>query len=277
MDFASFIGIVSGLTLILSAIGMSGGMDNFVNIPGLMIVLGGTAAATLTTFQMRDVVSSFRAAAFVFSEEKKDPNDTVATMVELCKLSRRQGRKSLSMLDTDSEFLKKAANLIADWTKEELMRDTLNIEIESLKQRHIIVQDVFRKMALYAPSFGMIGTLIGLIQMLSQLSNPETIGPAMAIALLTTFYGMFLSTLIFNPIAGKLKQRTIAEVINLEIVFEGAISIMQNNNPLLVYEKLSSYIPASLRRPLQQKMVSGHLQADEGSIQKTLSIAKASR
>jgi chemotaxis protein MotA len=181
---------------------------------------------------------------------------------------------SLSKLDTDSDFLKKAANLIADGTKEELMRDTLNIEIESMKQRHFIIQDVFKKMALYSPSFGMLGTLIGLIQMLSELSNPETVGPAMAVALLTTFYGMVLATLLFNPIAGKLKQRTLVEVINLEIIFEGAISILQDNNPILVYEKLSSYVPNSLRRPMKQKVISNKYQADSGTLQKTLSIAK---
>ena len=217
MDFASFIGIVSGLFLIISAIVMGGGIDSFINLPGLMIVLGGTIAATLITFQMKDVISSIRAAIFVFSEQKKDSNDMVAIMVELCALTRRQGLMSLSKLDTDSDFLKKAANLIADGTKEELMRDTLNIEIESMKQRHFIIQDVFKKMALYSPSFGMLGTLIGLIQMLSELSNPETVGPAMAVALLTTFYGMVLATLLFNPIAGKLIQRTLVEVINLEI------------------------------------------------------------
>ncbi len=274
MDFASFIGIISGLFLLVSAIGMGGGMDSFVNVPGLMIVVGGTIAATLTTFQMKDVFASYRAAVFVFSEEKRDPNDMVATMVELCTLTRRQGIKSLSKLDTELDFLKKATNLIADGTKEELMRDTLNIEIESMKQRHFIVQDVFKKMAVYAPSFGMMGTLIGLIQMLSNLSNPETVGPAMAVALLTTFYGMTLSTLIFNPIAGKLKQRTMVEVINLEIIFEGAISILHDNNPLLVYEKLSSYIPASLRRPLKRRMITNQLEVKGKSLRKTLSIAK---
>ena len=118
--------------------------------------------------------------------------------------------------------------------------------------RHFVVQDVFRKMAMYAPSFGMLGTLIGLIQMLSLLASPDSLGPAMAIALLTTFYGTLLSTVIFLPIAGKLRSRTLAEVMNLEIIFEGAISILQDNNPLSVYEKLSSFIPAKKRKPLKK-------------------------
>ena len=255
MDFASLIGIISGISLIITAISMGSGFDIFYNGPGLMIVLGGTIASTLITFQMKDVISAFQAALFVFSENKKDPNDMVFTMVDLSTLTRRQGILSLSRLEVESSFLKKVCNLIADGTKEELMRDTLNIEIESMKQRHFIIQDVFKKMALYAPAFGMLGTLIGLIQMLTQLSNPETVGPSMAVALLTTFYGMLLSTMLLNPIAGKLRARTMLEVINLEIIFEGAISILQNNNPLLVYEKLSSYVPEKLRRPMKQKVL----------------------
>lgn len=249
MDAASLIGIISGLSLIIGAIFLGGDFQNFINVQGMMIVLGGTLAATLITFQFKDVIAAVVAAFFVFSEKKLDPNDMVETMIELCTISRRQGLIALSRLEIEDDLLRKACNLIADGSKEDLIRDTLNIEIESMKQRHYVVQDVFRKMALYAPSFGMMGTLIGLIQMLRQLSNPETIGPSMAVALLTTFYGMFLATLIFLPIAGKLKDRTLVEVINLEIIFEGAISILEDNNPVFVYEKLSSYIPAKKRRP----------------------------
>ena len=249
MDAASLFGALSGILLIIGAIFLGGDLQSFLNIPGLMIVLGGTIAATLITFQLKDVVTAFKAAAFVFSEKKTDPNDMVETMIELCTISRRQGLIALSRMDFEDDLLKKACNLIADGSKEDLIRDTLNIEIESMKQRHFIIQDIFRKMAMYAPSFGMMGTLIGLVQMLRQLSNPETIGPSMAVALLTTFYGMLLSTLFFLPIAGKLKDRTLVEVINLEIIFEGAISILEDNNPIFVYEKLSSFIPAKKRRP----------------------------
>ena len=116
--------------------------------------------------------------------------------------------------------------------------------------RHFVVQDVFRKMGVYSPAFGMLGTLIGLVQMLSQMQDPSSIGPAMAVALLTTFYGSLLSTVFFLPVAGKLKARTVMQVIDLEIIFEGAISILENNNPILVYERLSSFIPPRVRKPL---------------------------
>ena len=254
MDSASFTGIVSGIALIIGAILIGGDIHNFWNLPGIMIVFGGTVAATLITFQLKDVLRAFRAAAFVFREKKRDPNDMVETMVELCTLTRRQGLIAIGKVEFQEQngFLRKACNLIADGSKEHNIRDTLNIEIESLKQRHMIIQDIFRKMAMYSPAFGMLGTLIGLIQMLSQLSNPETIGPAMAVALLTTFYGVLFSTLLFLPIAGKLKDRTLNEVIMLETIFEGAISILSDNNPLSLYDKLSAFIPESQRRPLQR-------------------------
>ena len=142
--------------------------------------------------------------------------------------------------------------MIADAADEETLRSAMRTEIDSMQMRHFIVQDVFKKMAMYAPSFGMLGTLIGLIQMLSLLANPETLGPAMAVALLTTFYGSLLSTVIFLPIAGKLRSRTMLEVMNFEIIFQGAVSILQDNNPLSVYEKLSSFVPAKNRKPMQQ-------------------------
>jgi chemotaxis protein MotA len=216
----------------------------------MMIVMGGTTATTLLTFQFADVINAFRAAFYVFSQGKEDPNQMVATMIRLCHISRRQGILELGEVRTKSRFLKKACDLIADGSSESVIRSALRTEIDSLKMRHYVVQDVFRKMGTYAPAFGMLGTLIGLIQMLSKMQNPSTIGPAMAVALLTTFYGSLLSTVFFLPIAGKLKARTVLEVINLEIMFEGAVSILEVNNPMIVYEKLSSYIPARLRKPL---------------------------
>ncbi|MBF0228300.1 MAG: MotA/TolQ/ExbB proton channel family protein [Desulfamplus sp.] len=250
MDIASFLGIISGFSLIISAIFIGGDIQNFINIPSMMIVGGGTVATTFLTFQFKDVYAAFRAAYFVFSKDKEEPNDAVANMISLCYISRKQGLLELGKIQTKSGFLKKACGLIADGSPEHVIRAALLTEIESLKMRHYIVQDVFRKMGLYSPAFGMLGTLIGLVQMLSKLQDPASIGPSMAIALLTTFYGSLLSTMFFLPVAGKLKARTIMEVINLEIMMEGAISILDNNNPVIVYEKLSSFIPERSRKPM---------------------------
>ena len=252
MDLASFTGIISGITLIISAIVIGGDVHNFINIQGLMIVVGGTIATTLLTFQLKDVTAAFRAAYFVFKEDCEDPNTIIAHMIKLCHISRKQGLLELSKIKTNSSFLKKACNLIADGSESEIIRSSLRTEINSLKMRHLVVQDVFRKMGIYSPTFGMIGTLIGLVQMLSRMSDPSTIGPAMAVALLTTFYGSLGSTLFFLPIAGKLKSRTIREVINYEIMLEGSLSILKSNNPIIVYEKLSSFVPARKRTPLSK-------------------------
>lgn len=243
MDFASIVGILSGISLIIAAIFLKGDLTNFFNIAGMMIVLGGTIASTLLTFQLKDVIKAFQAAFFVLYERNIDPNDMVKTMIKLSNISRRQGLIALSKIKVDNPILKKCCNLISDGAEEDVIRNSLRIEIDSLKHRHFNIQDIFIKMATFAPAFGMIGTLIGLVQMLNILDDPSSIGPAMAIALLTTFYGVLLSTLFFLPIGGKLKARTMTEVINMEIVFEGAISILQNNNPLMVFERLSSFIP----------------------------------
>ncbi len=251
MDIATILGIFSGLALIFGAILSRGDVTVFVNAPSMMIVMGGTLAATFITFPFSDVIHAFQAARHVFSQRKVDPNDVVRLIITVANLSRRQGLVALSKVRTDNAVLKKSLMLIADGAPEVLIRQTLRIEIEAMRQRHSVAQDVFRKMGSYAPAFGMLGTLIGLVQMLGTLDDPKTIGPAMAVALITTFYGSFLSSLFFLPLAGKLKSRTYLETLNLEIIFEGALSILENNNPLLIYEKLSSFIPPGIREEYQ--------------------------
>jgi len=247
MDFASLVGIISGFALILSAILLGGDFGTFINIPGMMIVFGGTISATLLTFPLKDIITAFKTAFIVFGTDKQHPEQLIQSMLQLTQLSRRKGLLALAEVKTNSPFLKRACNLIADASDEQMIRHVLRTEINSMKARHFNVQDVFKKMATYSPAFGMLGTLIGLIQMLSTLDDPDTIGPSMAVALLTTFYGSLLATVVFIPIAGKLKSRTMFEVINLEIMFEGAICILKDNNQLSVYEKLSSYLPRKQR------------------------------
>ncbi len=251
MDFASFIGILSGISLVVTAILLDGDIYTFINVPGIMIVLGGTLATTLLSFRYRDVAAAFKAAWFVFTEAEDVPNETVATMVRLSALSRREGLMRLGAVKTESRFLKKACQLIADSSEQQVILSALRTEIDSLKLRHFVVQDIFRRMGATAPAFGMIGTLIGLVQMLGRMSDSSAIGPAMAVALLTTLYGSLLSTMFFLPVAGKLKARTVAQVIILEIIFQGAVSILENNNPAMVYEKLSSYVPERHRQPFK--------------------------
>jgi len=250
MDFASLIGIISGLTLIVSAILLGGDADIFINIPGLMIVFGGTTAATLLTVQFKDVLRAFKAAFIVFTHDRINTPDMIDTMIGLSRISHRNGLLKLADVETDSHVLNRTCNLLAEAASEQIITSTLDNEIRSLVARHYSVQDVFRKMANYAPAFGMLGTLIGLIQMLGQLDDPQSVGPAMAVALLTTFYGALLSAMLFLPIAGKLKARTLNEVTNIEVIREGALGILVNDNYIHVYEQLTAYLPEKERKPI---------------------------
>lgn len=242
MDIVTLVGLAVGLSLVGGAIFIGGAVDVFVNIPGMMIVVGGTLASIMVAFPFEEVIQAFNAAFKMFVSRKTKVRDVVNIMVKVAEISRREGLVALENVQTENLVLKKSCQLIADNADPEIIRATLAIEITSMRRRHQVGQDVFKRLAALAPSFGMMGTLIGLVQMLSQLSDPKSIGPAMAVALLTTFYGSAMATLFFIPIAAKLKARTLQEQLHLEVIFEGAKSILENNNPRLVYEKLSSFL-----------------------------------
>lgn len=247
MDIVTLLGMAVGLSLIVGAIIIGGAIDVFLNIPGMMIVIGGTLAAIMVAFPFEEVIQAFQAGFKMFVQRKTKVRDVVNIMVKVAEISRREGLVALENVQTENMVLKKSCQLIADNADPEIIRTTLSIEINSMRRRHQVGQDVFKRLATLAPSFGMMGTLIGLVQMLSQLDDPKSIGPAMAVALLTTFYGSAMSTLFFIPIAAKLKARTLQEQLHLEVIFEGAKSILENNNPRLVYEKLSSFLSPSER------------------------------
>jgi len=248
MDITTFFGIIAGVALILGAILLGGSLETFINIPGFMIVMGGTLAAISINYPLNEIIQSHFAAYKIFALRRHREIDVVNTMVKIADISRREGLLALENIKTENKFLKKACQLIADNADPLMIREMLAIEIASLRGRHHIVQDVFKRMGAYAPAFGMIGTLIGLVQMLAALDDPTAIGPAMALALLTTFYGAMLAYLFFLPMAGKLRSRSQEEILHLCIIFEGAKCILENNNPRLVYEKLSSFVPPKERR-----------------------------
>lgn len=248
MDIATLLGLIVGLALVTGAIMLGSSILQFVDVPSMMIVFGGSLAAISVAFPFEEVIQAFYAGVKIFASRKVRPREVVDIMVKVAEISRREGLLALENIQTENAVLKKSCQLIADNADPGLIRDTLRIEIGAMKRRHKIGQDVFRGLANYAPAFGMIGTLIGLIQMLGHLDDPKALGPGMAVALITTFYGSMLSNLFFMPIAGKLNARTQQEILNLEIIFEGAKSILENNNPRLVYEKLSSFIAPSERK-----------------------------
>ncbi|MGL1863741.1 MAG: MotA/TolQ/ExbB proton channel family protein [Pseudodesulfovibrio sp.] len=247
MDIVTLLGLAVGLSLVMGAIIIGGAVDVFINIPGMMIVVGGTMASIMVAFPFEEIIQAFNAAFKMFVQRKTKVRDVVNIMVKVAEISRREGLVALENVQTENMVLKKSCQLIADNADPDIIRTTLSIEISSMRRRHQVGQDVFKRLAGLAPAFGMMGTLIGLVQMLSQLSDPKAIGPAMAVALLTTFYGSAMATLIFIPIGAKLRARTLQEQLHLEVIFEGAKSILENNNPRLVYEKLSSFLAPNER------------------------------
>ncbi len=247
MDIATLSGVLIGFSLVLGAIFIGPDPGNFIDIPSLMIVVGGVSASIFICFPAEEVIQAMRAGAKAFFTKKTKPAEVVDTMVKVAEISRREGLLALERVQTENAILKKATQLIADSADPNLIRETVSIEITSMKRRHYISIAVFQKLGSLGPAFGMVGTLIGLVQMLANMDDPANLGPAMAVALLTTFYGSVIANLIFIPLGDKLKARSMQEQLVLYIIFEGAKCILENNNPKLVYDKLSSFLPPKER------------------------------
>lgn len=256
MDIGSLTGIVLGMVLVIGSIMASGSLMAFVDIPSIMIVLGGTIAATLINFNLDQVVGSVRVASKAFLQSEHDnPKEVIDNIVRFAEKARREGLLALEAeAETlDDEFMKKGVELIVDGTDAELVREILETELSFLEERHRIGASLFDTMGALAPAFGMIGTLIGLVLMLGSLDDPDAIGPGMATALITTFYGSMLANLFFIPIAGKLKLRSADEVLNKQLAIEGILSIQAGENPRIVAEKMKAFLSPSSRKEFEKK------------------------
>jgi len=257
VDVATIVGIVSGLSFIFIAMLLGGSpITTFIHIPSMMITFGGTLAATLINYplnEMRGVLSTVRHA---FAFEDRTPTSMIEMLVTYATKARREG---ILTLETELEsvtdpFLIRGVRLAIDGTAPELIKDILTTELAYVESRHALGQGIFTMMGTYAPAFGMIGTLIGLISMLRSLEDPSQIGQGMAMALITTFYGVFMANLIFLPIAGKLRSRTQSEVLMKEVVIEGILSIQSGDNPRIVEQKLKAFIAPSLREEVKSSI-----------------------
>ena len=247
MDLATIIGLVSAFGLILVSIGS--GIGAFVDGPSAMIVIGGTIGATLIHYRFEHMKTALAVVKQAFLYKPLSVADLTKKMVEYAQQARREGILVLEAAAQDAQepFLKRALQLAVDGHEVAAIETILGTEVDNLKERHRVGAEIFTSMGGYAPALGMIGTLVGLVLMLQQMDDPSMIGPSMAVALLTTFYGAILSNLIFNPIAGKLKSRSAEEILYKELVTEGIISISQGDNPRIVEQKLTSFLNPRLR------------------------------
>lgn len=242
MDLATIIGLVGGTTLIVVAVLSGGSALAFINLAGLLIVVGGTFASCFIKFSMRDVINSIKVVMKAFKVKLQPPEDIIQEMVGFARVAKKDGLIALEKVEPADEFACKALRYLADGYEEELIRDMLNRDIRQTIQRHTVGQGVFKGMGESAPAFGMIGTLIGLVQMLSNMSDPKQIGPAMAVALLTTLYGALLANLVFLPLADKLALRSQQEQVNRDIIVEAAIGINRASSPTILEEALKVYL-----------------------------------
>ncbi|MFB0516436.1 MAG: motility protein A [Candidatus Neomarinimicrobiota bacterium] len=244
MDIATIAGILAGFGLIVGTIVMGGGSSTFVHIPSFMIVFGGSSAATLVNFPMEKVIATFKVAAKAFRKEENKEVETVQRFSELSRLARRDGILALDrqLQEIDDPFMKVGLEMAVDGTEPDTILDIMETEITSLIERHKTGQGIFTSLGTYAPAFGMIGTLIGLVKMLGSLDDPSSIGPSMAIALITTFYGAVLGNLVYLPMAGKLKTKSTSEIMYKRMIIEGVMSIQRGVHPKNIERKLMNFI-----------------------------------
>ncbi|MDD3765733.1 MAG: MotA/TolQ/ExbB proton channel family protein [Eubacteriales bacterium] len=255
MKRTAYVGFIIGMVFTIYGIFNGGSMMNFYDVPSLYIVFGGTLGAVIMGSSPGSIKNFFKVLKIAFSARKEDGTEVITKIIELSLVARRDG---LLALENESEaltdeFFKKGVQLAVDGMASEVIRDVMYAEIDAMEQRHKDNRSLFDLGANIAPAFGMIGTLIGLINMLQHLTSPEDIGPQMSIALVTTFYGSMLSNLFFIPISKKLKAKTDEEIKIREIIIEGVISIQSGENTRFTEQKLISYLTPKEREALKRR------------------------
>ena len=249
MDIATVIGLVVGTVLVLVAILLGGDLVSYVNVPSILIVVGGAFAATLAAFPMARFFQLPKVLKKAILMKSPDPLMLINQMVELAEIARRDGILALenSIENVDDEFLISGIQMAVDGTDPEVIQLIMETELENVMDRHEAGKMLLESLGKYAPAFGMIGTLIGLVAMLNNMDDPSKIGAGMATALLTTLYGSLLANLVCLPLADKLGLRSSEEVLTNTIVIQGVMAVQSGDNPRNVQAKLLTFVPPKLR------------------------------
>lgn len=244
MDISSLIGVVSGIGFVMITILLGSGLGQFWNLPSIMIVVGGTMAAAMIGFPLSDFLGVFKTAMKVFMFKIDKPENLIKTLVDISNKARKGGLLSIEgdIKNTSDPYLQQALQMTVDGVKTSDIAAVMQKKMELTARDHKTGYSVLKAMGAYAPAFGMIGTLIGLVQMLANLDDPSSIGPKMAVAMITTFYGAVLANLFFIPMADKLKLRSEEEILNMTLLFEGVVSIREGEHPRLMEDKLNVYL-----------------------------------
>ena len=253
MDIASLIGIILCFAMMLYGIIDGAGINNLVreywNFPSAIITFGGAFAATLTSFSLADYINGLKSFTLIFKAPALNTAEMIRKIIDLSNVARKEGLLSLeeAAADMDDAFLKKGILLMVDGTDPELVRAIMETELVSIEGRHKTCISFWDTLGAMGPAWGMIGTLIGLVDMLYHMDNVATLGPAMAVALITTFYGSVLANAICTPVSNKLKADDAAEMMLKEVMIEGLLSIQAGENPRVIEEKLKSFLSPNER------------------------------
>ncbi len=256
MDISTIIGLVAGFTFVIISIGLGGGaVPRFLDWPSVMIVFGGVISALFVSYPMAKFIEGFKTVKHAFSKKDINPTEVISKINELALSARKEGLLALEEIaqDMDDQFLQKGILLIVDGTDAELLRNILETEIAFVENRHKDNQKFWDSIAELGPAWGMIGTLIGLIIMLDNLNDPSTLGPKMAVALITTFYGSMIANLVATPISNKLKLKSNEEILHKQVMVEGLLSIQAGENPRVIEEKLKAFLSPGTRKVFDDK------------------------
>lgn len=248
MDLATLIGLLGAFAVVLTSIFVGGSPAAFVDLPSVLIVLGGTSLVTMMKFSLRQFAGAASVAIHAFLHRPSAPEELIGTAVQLAKTARQGGLLALEDTEVPDEFMKTGLNLVIDGHPGDVVRSMLSKDLHHTLQRHAQGRAIFKAIGDVAPAMGMIGTLIGLVQMLGNMNDPKQIGPAMAIALLTTLYGALLANLFALPIADKLAARSREEHYRKSLIIDALLAIQSGQNPRVIENMLETYLPKSKRQ-----------------------------
>ncbi len=248
MDMTTIAGLITGIIVVTLAIMTGSDLSIFINLPGFLIVVGGTFAATLVKFPLTTVWTALTVGLrAVFVNEADDPRLLINQAIKFVKLVRSEGVKALEKVPVQNSFFKKGIQLCADGNDKEFTQEMLTREMNLTIQRQEISAKVFSAIGESAPAFGMFGTIVGLVQMLSQMEDPSKIGQGMAIALLTTLYGVLIAQIAALPMSAKLLAKAHQERDNRSLIIESLKHIHDRTNPSMMLDSLESYLPEKQR------------------------------
>ena len=244
MDLSTIIGIVAAFGLMLMAILQGGSIMMFVNTPSLIIVFGGTIGVTLVNYPFDDILGTISIVKKTFKTQSSSSANRIEQLIRFAGKARKEGVLSLQSViaEVEDPFFIKGLQMAVDGQEPDNLKEMLDREIEYIEERHGKGASILLAIGATAPAMGMIGTLIGLVQMLQTMSDPSSIGPAMAVALLTTFYGAVIANVLCMPLAGKLKNRSATEILDKTLVAEGMKSILEGENPRVIEQKLHAFV-----------------------------------